>query len=154
MEKKVIIKKISEKLERRLAELRGSIEDLQKQVINSPNAMQSWSDTSRSQIRGVIANLQPQTVQLEKCIGELKAVDVDRIYKKVDIGALVVVGSKTERAYYFLAPEGAGAETMAINGLELTTLAASSSLGQKIKDKKEKEKIEFTDQHLEILEIL
>jgi transcription elongation GreA/GreB family factor len=105
--------------------------------------MQSWSDTSRSQFRSVISNLQPQVSQLKQRIEELKELDIDKTYEQVQIGALVKLRLDGKEFLYFICSKGIGVETIE----NIMTLPIDSPLGQSLINKKPGETIRFNLDH-------
>lgn len=101
--------------------------------------MQSWSDTSRSQLRSVISNLQPQVSQLKQRIEELRELNTDKKYEQIQIGALVKLKIEEKELLYFISPQNVGGETIG----NITTLPIDSSLGQSLINKKVGETTHF-----------
>jgi len=148
--KHLILKQIQERLEKRLQKLEASINDLQNQVLGSSHAMQSWSDTSRSQFRGVIAKLQPRAEKIKECLRKIAEIDTEKKYNSIEIGALI----KTNDSWYFLGPAGVGAESIEINGISITTISIISPLGKNLKGKKQGQEINFNKERIKIEEII
>lgn len=143
MDKKVIIEKIIPKLEVRLTNLKESIEKAEQFAIQSPSAMQSWSDTSRFQLRSVAANLKSQRQHIEKCLQELKEIDTSKKYQKVELGALVKIKMDNRISNYFISPAGSGGEILSINKEQIRTLSLDSALAKKLLGKKSGDKIKL-----------
>ena len=158
MNKQIIIEKIVERLEKRINDLEQSIKETQQAVISSPNPMQSWSDTSRFQLRSLIANLQPRIDQLKKCIEEIKKINTEKVFKKVEIGALIKTKENKKERLYFITPVGSGTELLKLKNGQVIALSVDSPLAQKLSNKQSGEIIKFDGpnghQEITILEIL
>ena len=119
--------------------------------------MQSWSDTSRFQLRSVAANLKSQHQKVQKCLEELKRIDTCKKCQKVEVGALVEIKMGKEISHYFISPAGSGAEILNINKEQITTLSVDSLLAKKLLDKKSGSRIKLESsadlQDISILEI-
>lgn len=158
MDKKVIIEKIIKKLEKRLIDLTKSIKQTQQHIIMSPGAMQSWSDTSKFELRGVVSNLEKQHNRIKNCIKELNKINTSEKYKKVGIGAIIKIKIDNNINFYFISPSGAASETINYNNINITTLSIDSPLYKSLLNKKAGDTIKFQrpdqQQTISILEVI
>lgn len=151
--KKGILKKIITSLEKKLTDLQDSINETQQSVRDAPSYLETWSDTTKFQLRGVKSNLEAYYSRLETSLKEIKEIDSSKSFENIEIGALVKISSNEKEALYFIAPSNINAETFRVNNQEITSLSSESRLGQLLLGKKVGETIKFRDSNLRIIEI-
>ena len=153
MDKQEIINQTIFYFKERAKELESSINRLQEEVINSPHAMQSWSDTTRSQTRGLISDLQPRLKSLKDCLESLKDSQLALPVKKIKTGALAKISLGGETAFYFFIPPGTAGQTIILKEQTINLISSGSPLFKALQNKKAGYKTVFLKQNLEILEI-
>ena len=108
---------------------------------NAPGAMESHSDTSRSQYEKLVGALEQQLSDLEETAKEFNL--------KNKSLPLFEISFNGEKKKFILVPEGLGGEET--DGVRL--LAENSPLGLQLAGKKVGNKFEFNGQQIEILKI-
>jgi len=138
MNKEKIRKKIILRLGKRLVELQKSIKKNEQFVIDSPHPGQSWSDTTRSQLRRLNVNLETRCFQIKDCVKKLEKLEFSKTSQKIQMGSLVETKEQEtkEKFFYFIVPKAGGGETIKVNGNKIYTLAIDSPLAQKLLGKK------------------
>ncbi len=108
---------------------------------SAPGAMESHSDTSRSQYEKLVGALEQQLKDLEETA------------KKINLSnksfPLMEIGFNGEKKKFILVPEGLGGEETA----EIRLLSENSPLGLQLAGKNIGDKFEFNSQQIEILKI-
>jgi len=114
-----------------------SIERAKEARDNAPGAMESASDTRRSQAERLLTTLEDQLKELDKYTNGVNLSQLS--FVEVDINS---VPKK-----FLLVPEGLGGEE--IDGVRL--LSVDTPLGQSLLNKKQGDRFDFNGQELEIL---
>lgn len=132
---------VNEFLTRRKENLLKALEKAKGARDNAPGAMESHSDTSRSQYEKLVAALEQQLKDLEETA------------KKINLSnksfPLMEIGFNGEKRKFILVPEGLGGEETA----EIRLLSENSPLGLQLAGKNIGDKFEFNSQQIEILKI-
>jgi transcription elongation GreA/GreB family factor len=136
MDKSALFKRSLDKQKEKLLE---SIENAKEARDNAPGAMESASDTRRSQAERLIVALEEQLKRLDKyaqgvdsSLLALREIKINSVLKK-----------------FLLVPEGLGGEE--VEGIRL--LSVDTPLGHALKGRGVGDKIDFNGQSLEILKI-
>ena len=107
MDKKTLIKLARRELELRIASMKFHIQQEMEAYKQAPDARQTWSDTSRTQIGDIIGALQKQLVNEQKSL-ELFRVINEELSESLKLGSLARVDDQTEECFFLLVPRGGG----------------------------------------------
>lgn len=136
MNKKNLVENLLINLEKKAEESRNSIESARQAVIAAPGAMQSKSDTTKSQMSRLAESYIVSHQQIQRCISALKEVDLSKEYKMVEIGTIVKVKEEKDENYYFILPLDYGSQSIKFEGKEVNAIAAKSPIAQALLNKK------------------
>lgn len=95
---------------------------------DSPNAMQSWSDTTRSQKEDLINGLNKQLIIKKKLWEEVKSLN-SIVCNKVENGALVSIQENDKQIYFFIYPSG-GSSKLIVEENTIFLISPSSIVGK------------------------
>lgn len=129
LDKKTLIELARKEQEVRIASLGSSIQKEMEAYKQTPDARDSWSDTSRSRIGGVIHGLQGQLSKEQKSLELFDTLDMEPT-ESVKTGSLVRVSEEEEEFFFLLVPRGG--EKIEITEPKITVypISATSPIGQ------------------------
>lgn len=136
MTKKNLIERLLINLEEEAESLRNSAESARQAAIDAPGAMQSKSDTTKSQMSRLAENLSSLYHQTQRSISALREIDTSRTCKVVEIGAIVKIKEGQNEDYYFILPPGCGGQSIKLEKQEVNTIAVNSPMAQVLLNKK------------------
>ena len=137
MNKKTIIRGVIDELERQKNELETGLKSAEEAALESPGAMQSHSDTTKSQMHTLAMNIKNMAKQKETAIGSLnKLMDSEKIFDSVKEGALVETeGEDGEKNFYIIAPEGGAGATIIREDATIISITLATPLGTALSGK-------------------
>ncbi len=138
MDKKAIIRGVMDELERQRTELETGLRSAEQAAIDSPGAMQSHSDTTKSQMHNLAVNIKSLIRQKETAIRSLnKLMSSNEIFDSVEEGALIeTAGENSEKNFYIIAPEGGAGATIVREGASIISITLATPLGMALSGKK------------------
>ena len=132
---------VNEFLTKRKETLLKALEKAKEARNNAPGAMESHSDTTRSQSDKFVSALEQQLEELEET--------TQKINSAKKSFPLIEVSLSGEKKKFVLVPEGLGGEE--VDGVRL--LSKDSLLGLQLAGKNVGDRFDFNDQQIEILKI-
>jgi transcription elongation GreA/GreB family factor len=137
MDKKTVIKGVIEELERQRGELETGLRSAEQAAIDSPGAMQSHSDTTKSQMHTLAMNIKNLVKQKDAAIRSLnKLMDSEEVFDSVKEGALVeTTGENNEKNFYIIVPEGGAGTTIVREGAAIISITLATPLGTALSGK-------------------
>lgn len=132
--KEKLIQKSIEYLGAEIKDFESIIESESKSLINAPHAMQSWSDTSRSQKEDLLFGLTKQISEKRKALSSLRSVKIIK-HDTIQEGSLVSLIENQEKMIFFIIPGNVGNELEVegeiINVVSPASIVARSLYGHK-----------------------
>lgn len=113
MDKKTLITEVIKELEIQKLQIEEGLKTTLKSAAEAPSAMQSHSDTTRSQMHRLAEELRNSLTEKERAISALRNLPEEQLQRSevVQIGSVVEVQeSGDKRSFYFILPEGGGTE--------------------------------------------
>lgn len=113
MNKKLLIAEIIKKLEIEKLQIEMSLKTTLQAAVEAPSAMQSHSDTRKSQMHALADNFRNLLVEKERAISALRNLPESQLQQSevVQISSVVEVQeSGDKQSFYFVLPEGGGIE--------------------------------------------
>jgi len=143
LSKKEIIQKVIELLSENVKILEGSLTGINDSINDAPGAMQSHSDTTRSQLTSVMNTAHKsfnEKIKELEYLKEFSKKDLTEIrFKEARIGVIVVLEKENGAVEnYFLLPGGSGIK-LDYKGEKLVCITPSSPLGKALIGKKKDE---------------
>ncbi len=131
MDKKTVIKGVIDELGRQRAELETGLKSAEEAALESPGAMQSHSDTTKSQMHTLAMNIKNMVKQKETAIGSLnKLMDSEKVFGSVKEGALVETkGEDGKENFYIIAPDGGAGATIVREDATIISITLATPLG-------------------------
>ncbi len=145
MDNAQLIDKIVAQTRDKLKEEEKRLEEIQLAINNAPDYRQTWSDTTRFQLRQLKNNLEATHSKTKKALRAFVEFDATR-NKKVAIGSLVRIGQEL----YLVTPPGSFRGELEIENHKITVLSPLSPFGKKMMGKKEGQSFSWQDQKLVI----
>jgi len=142
MNKKTAILKILEALEKRLSKTDTSIQQALQDAREAPSAMESHSDTSRSEKQRLAANFEQDKTKLAHVMKFVRTIDSSRAHATVQNGSLVQTQENETITWYFMIP-AQGGDHLTINNEVLITLSPDSLIGKSFMGKKQNDTVKF-----------
>ena len=136
MDKKDILKKVIEELEKEVRGLKKSVGTIHKTGVEAPGAMESHSDTTKSQMQNLEAKTNEDLLSKERELETLRRFVPNNSSEKIEIGSLFETEEKGKKSTLFFLEGGAG-----IRVLECTVITPRSPLGRAFMGKKKGDKI-------------
>ena len=136
MDKKDILKKVIEALEKEIHNLKESVGTIHRTAVEAPGAMESHSDTTKSQMQSLEAKTSEDVFSKEHELKTLRRFIPSDAGEKIEIGSLFEVEERGKRSTFFLLEGGAG-----IKIGECTVITPRAPLGRAFLGKKKGEKI-------------
>ncbi len=143
MDKKDFIEQVVILMEGESEKIKSSFESSRKAAIEAPGAMQSKSDTTKSQMSVLAGNFHDSFLKLQSSIAAIKRIDVSKKYERVGVGAIVLVQEGKTKAYYFVMPPDSGSHEVQYGDGKVCTISLNSPIAQALVRKKAGEQIKF-----------
>ncbi|MFA6495394.1 MAG: hypothetical protein WC246_02750 [Candidatus Paceibacterota bacterium] len=126
-------------LEKERADNEESLKQTRQTAMDAPSAMQSHSDTTRSQMEHLAENFERFIAEKNFAIENLKAFkkEISASGDEIKVGSLVGVTEGTNmRHFYFILPFGGGVAVVDKEGRSVVVLSASAPLARALLGKK------------------
>ncbi len=136
MDKKDILKKFIEGLEKEVRNLKKSIGMIHKAGVEAPSAMESHSDTTKSQMQNLEAKTNEDLFSKERELETLRHFTLNDSFEKIEIGSLFEVEEEGKQSTFFFLKSGAG-----IKVGECRVITPRAPLGRAFLGKKKGEKV-------------
>ena len=136
MDKKTLIEKLLINFEKKSKELKGSFESARQAAIAAPGAMQSKSDTTKSQMSRLADSFFSLHQQIQRGMSALKEMDPSKICKVIEIDAVVKVEEDQNESYYFILPSDCEGQSIEIEEQKVNAIAVKSPIAQTLLNKK------------------
>ena len=139
LNKNALIDVILVTLEKEKADNEESLKQTRQAAMDAPSAMQSHSDTTRSQMEHLAENFERFIAQKKAAIENLGTFkkEIPTSGDGIKIGSLIeVADEKNTRHFYFILPFGGGVTVTDKEGRSIVVLSASASLGRALLGKK------------------
>ncbi len=141
MDKKTLIGLAKRELEKRIDSIKDSLQKEMEAYKESPDARQTWSDTSRSRIESVMNALQKQLIEEQKNLELFNLID-EKPTESIGMGSLAKVSSKEEKCFYLFAPRGGGKIEITKPKINVFLVSINSPIGQALSGHKARETVE------------
>ena len=139
MDKRGIIKAVLSELERQKSELESGLASARQTALEAPGAMQSHSDTTKSQMHTLAANLEKMIKDKEAAIRYLNDPlngSPDR-NETISNGALIEIQDENNaKKFYLLVPDGGAGVNVNVGNIAVTSLTMRTPLGSALTGKK------------------
>ncbi|MDO8488029.1 MAG: hypothetical protein Q7S31_01810 [bacterium] len=112
---------------------------------NAPSAMESHSDTTRSEMEKMVTALEVEIVKLKKNVDQIPFVVSSS--PKANVWSYVKLNTGQAEMELVLVPEGMGGDKLD----QLRLISVATPMGEVLLDKQIGEKIEFNGQSIEVL---
>lgn len=129
MDKKTLIDLAKKELEKRINSIKDSLQKEMEVYQDSPDARQTWSDTSRSRIESVMNALQRQLIEEQKNLELFNLVN-ENPTESFEMGSLAKVNSQGEECFYLLVPRGGEKIEITKPKINVYLVSADSPIGQ------------------------
>lgn len=129
MDKKTLIELAKRELEKRINSIKDSLQKEMEAYKESPDARQTWSDTSRSRIESVMNALQRQLIEEQKNLELFNLID-EKPTEAIGMGSLAKVISQEEEYFYLFAPRGGEKIEIAKPKINVLLVSIDSPIGQ------------------------
>jgi len=139
MDKRGVIKAVLSELERQKSELESGLASAKQTALEAPGAMQSHSDTTKSQMHTLAANIEEIIKEKEIAIRYLDnslngGPDKNEVIKE---GAFIEVRDENnKKKFYLLVPDGGAGVIVKVGEISVTSLTAKTPLGSALAGKK------------------
>ncbi|MCL4404162.1 GreA/GreB family elongation factor [Patescibacteria group bacterium] len=141
-----LIEKVIESLERDKASAEAGLASAREGAKEAPSAMESHSDTTRSQMQHLAENLEKDIQEKESgimALGDFKT-SVGPAKGDVSVGSVVSITDEAERRFiYFILPAGGGTK-VETDGASITVLSSTAPLAQALIGKRAGETVSFS----------
>jgi len=155
--KKAILAVLCQQMVSRHRRSMEAIDRTRREAINAPGAMQSHSDTTKSQLGSLTTSLDGLVGETKQQIEVLKRFEFrESTILSVTIGSLVRIGvSPGEEELYFILPVGGG-ETIRTDHFEqeVTVITPQSPIGLELMGKLTGDHFEFRRRRLTVVEVM
>ncbi len=136
MNKKYLIEKLLTEFQKQAGELKIGFESACQSAIDAPGAMQSKSDTTKSQMSRLADNILFSYQQVQNCISSIKERGFHKQCEEVEIGAVVQVEENQNENYYFILPTNCGGQHIELEGEKISAISDKSPVAQALLNKK------------------
>ena len=138
MDKAGIVNEIIKELERQRSELETGLASARQAAMESPGAMQSHSDTTKSQMHTLASNIEKLIKEKTSAINALKNNPASEgSSKKIGIGTLVETeGENGRKIFYLIAPEGGAGAVIERGNEKITSITPGTPLGSALLEKR------------------
>ncbi|MCL5011136.1 MAG: hypothetical protein M1127_02920 [Patescibacteria group bacterium] len=135
LDKTKILQSAESKMEEKIKALRGAIGQEELDRKEAPSAMESKSDTTKSQKEVLIRGLEEQLESMRLGLKALKSVEI-AAKNHIELGALfeTEIEETNERAVYFVCPYNLG--EMNFNGKDIYFISNTAPFFKELKDKR------------------
>jgi len=127
--KKALIIVAKREMEEKIASLKSQIRRRMGDFRNAPDARQTWSDTSRSQIERLISALSRQLSEDQETLRIFETLK-ERSTPVVEPGSLVRVTENEEEFFFLLVPRGGSKIELAEPRITIELVSIDSPIGQ------------------------
>jgi transcription elongation GreA/GreB family factor len=101
--KKTLVDEAIGLLKEEIAKIQSSIDSERESLNDSPNAMQSWSDTTRSQKEGLVFGMEQLLAKKREMLRGLQSMRIEP-HTTVQVGSFVTLVEEGKRKYYIILP--------------------------------------------------
>jgi len=136
MDKKDLVEKLLINFEKKVKESKDSFESARQAAIAAPGAMQSKSDTTKSQMSRLADGLFSLHQQTQRCVLALKEMDTSKVCKAIEIGAVVKTEEDQNETYYFITPPDCLGQNIELEGQDVNAISVKSPIAQALLNKK------------------
>jgi len=138
MDKKALIEKVVEKLQKEVSELEANITSMHQAAIDAPSAMQSHSDTTKFQMNALKDDVEKQ---LSTKNGELEMLEKFEIMpitpsKEIRSGSLIKIKDGEKEINYFFLDGGSGIQIEDESKNMIIVVGGNSPMGNALLGKK------------------
>jgi transcription elongation GreA/GreB family factor len=147
MDKAAILAAVIQRLEEEMEQAQRSLASTHRAMVDAPTAMQSYSDTTRSQLEPVIGSLKKSVAEKGRAISTLRQLAAEAFapLDRVRLSAVVrVQAAPSASAIYILLPE-AGGTRVAVNDEDVWVITPTSPLATALLGKGRGDHAEFGD---------
>jgi len=139
LNKNVLVDRIIAELKKQKEEVERGLASARTSAIEAPGAMQSHSDTTRSQMEHLAENFERIILEKEVALREFndlkKSVDISK--ESIDVGCVVeVVDEAGMHSFYFIALSAGGTQVMLDKTNPITVLSSTAPLAKALIGKK------------------
>lgn len=139
LNKNVLVDRIIAELKKQEEEVRQGLASARTSAIEAPGAMQSHSDTTRSQMEHLAENFERIILEKEVALREFndlkKSVDISK--ENIDVGCVVEVVDEAEtHSFYFIALSAGGTQVVLDETNSITVLSSTAPLAKALIGKK------------------
>ncbi len=138
--KERLMDRIRESVKKDITSLEEKIKSQMEEYKAAPDARQSWSDTSRSQIEGIVTGLNQQLNKRKKTLETLSGFQNTPAKDTVSLWSFVKIIETEEKTWFLIAPEGG--KEIQINNHTIYLLSPISPVGKALINHKAGEIIE------------
>lgn len=139
MDKTSIVNAVIKKLTRQKTGLETGLVSAKRAALESPGAMQSHSDTTKSQMHTLAANIEKLIKEKTAAINALKtsAISEPGNHNQIKLGTLVEIeGQNEQKIFYLIVPEGGAGAVVKVDGVTVISLTTKSPLGSALFNRK------------------
>jgi len=130
LNKKKLVARVIEGLEAEIENIQNVIETEHKALKDAPHAMQSWSDTTRSQKENLIFGLNNQLLVKKAILETLHSLNIVP-HNTIQVGSFITLLDKEDTIYYFIIPGNTG-EQFEIDGIEIKIISPASVVSRSL----------------------
>lgn len=143
MNKKEILKKVIDEIEKEIRGLKRSIGGIHDAAVEAPSAMESHSDTTKSQMQGLEAKASEDLSSKERELKTLRRFVPNDAGERIEIGSLFEIEEKGKKSIFFFLEGGAGIKIAVKEGPEVlcAVITPRAPLGRAFLGKKKGEKV-------------
>ncbi len=141
MDKKTLIELAKKELEKRINSIKDSLQKEMEAYQDSPDARQTWSDTSRSRIESIMNALQRQLIEEQKNLELFNLID-EKPTESLEMGSLAKVNNQEEECLYLLVPRGGEKIEITKPKINVYLVSTDSPIGQALSGHKAGEMVE------------
>ncbi len=142
MDKHSVTQKVIELLEQKVQDIERSIQQAIQDAREAPSAMESWSDSSRSEKQRLAANFEQDKIELSDVMKFIKTIDSNHPHTIIQNGSLIQTQENETTIWYFIIP-ARGGDRIAIDNETLIALSPDSLIGKGFMDKKQNDTVKF-----------
>jgi transcription elongation GreA/GreB family factor len=137
LKKKVLLEKAIANLQEEINSLEETSKNEHELMKEAPSAMQSHSDTTRSQKEALLLGYAKKIEKKQNSLAALKSLKIEH-HEYVTVGSLVKIYEEEKTDYFFLIP-GSSGSILEMDGKKITILSPKSVIAQKLFDCEEGE---------------
>jgi len=141
MDKKTLINLAKKELGKRINSIKDSLQKEMEAYRESPDARQTWSDTSRSRIESIMNALQRQLIEEQKNLDLFNLVN-EKTTETFEMGSLAKVNNQGDKCFYLLAPRGGEKIEIKEQKIDVYLISVDSPIGQALSGHKAGEMVE------------